>query len=205
MSPTGVWTNTITVPGIYDAASIAMQFRLYCDQYYYTASCNVYCKPRDDNGGHYTCNSDGTKNCRSGWTNPNNNCLTGEETVVCKYYVVFCFFFYQHATNLMHVYYSCGSTSSNCNLFCYYSHLCYWVCQWELCSARTMCVSASNIFLTLPISHDVVTYIGAPVDGRDSSAISVFPNQDAVSNTVFCRTITSTAQLSFLGYYGLGI
>ena len=106
-------------------------------------------------------------------------------------------FFYQHATNLMHVYYSCGSTSSNCNLFCYYSHLCYWVCQWELCSARTMCVSASNIFLTLPISHDVVTYIGAPVDGRDSSAISVFPNQDAVSNTVFCRTITSTAQLSF--------
>ena len=95
LSPTGIWTNTITVPGIYDAASIAMQFRLVCNQYYYTASCNVYCKPRDDNGGHYTCNSDGTKNCRSGWTNPNNNCLTGEETVVCKCYV----FFYQHATN----------------------------------------------------------------------------------------------------------
>ena len=43
------------------------KYRFYCDSYYYSNLCSIYCKARDDSSGHYTCGSSGTKNCSSGW------------------------------------------------------------------------------------------------------------------------------------------
>ena len=45
------------------------------DNYYYNGyNCSVYCKPRDDEGGHYTCSEEGMKLCRGGYTDPLTNC-----------------------------------------------------------------------------------------------------------------------------------
>ncbi|XP_059167907.1 uncharacterized protein LOC131949955 isoform X3 [Physella acuta] len=50
------------------------KIRLYCDPYYYTSSCDVYCKPQDTSTGHYTCQSGtGNKICMPGWKGTNCN------------------------------------------------------------------------------------------------------------------------------------
>ncbi|XP_070193339.1 delta-like protein C [Littorina saxatilis] len=59
------------------------QYQAYCDAYYHTSECDVYCKARDDSQGHYTCNATtGEKICMRGWTGNNCNvdideCLAG--------------------------------------------------------------------------------------------------------------------------------
>ena len=48
-----------------------------CAPNYYPAnSCTTFCVPRDDNSGHYTCNSDGTIMCNTGYTDTSTNCVT---------------------------------------------------------------------------------------------------------------------------------
>lgn len=42
-------------------------FRFTCDSHYYGANCAELCRPRDDNFGHYSCSSNGTKVCLDGW------------------------------------------------------------------------------------------------------------------------------------------
>ena len=80
ISPTGAWTEVYRKLGYYQAAHVAMQFKVWCGQHYYTQSCSVYCKAQDDNvEGHYNCNSEGGKVCLTGWSDPDNiNCLTRE-------------------------------------------------------------------------------------------------------------------------------
>ena len=78
MSPDGIWTPTIAVQGIYNAANIALKFRLSCNQDFYGPKCEVFCRSRDDSEGHYNCDVNGGKVCLSGWSDPANNCLTRE-------------------------------------------------------------------------------------------------------------------------------
>ncbi|BFZ08273.1 hypothetical protein BsWGS_11312 [Bradybaena similaris] len=50
--------------------SYTMRFkvRMYCDTYYYTTTCDKYCKPQDASDGHYTCHPDtGDRICLPGW------------------------------------------------------------------------------------------------------------------------------------------
>ena len=87
--PTGAWTGVFQVHGYYQAACVAMQFKVSCGQYYYTQSCTVYCKAQDDNvEGHYNCNSEGGKVCLTGWSDPDNNCLTREITLCITFFVL---------------------------------------------------------------------------------------------------------------------
>ena len=47
--------------------------------YYPQGVCDVPCTPRDDPGGHYTCNPiTGERQCLDGYTNPETNCVTVE-------------------------------------------------------------------------------------------------------------------------------
>ena len=58
---------------------IDMRFRVMCEQDYYGADCTTFCLAQDDDvNGHYTCNSDGSIQCRDGFKNPSNNCTEGE-------------------------------------------------------------------------------------------------------------------------------
>lgn len=47
--------------------SLALDLELSCDENYYGPSCRVKCVPRDDSSGHYTCDNQGRKVCRSHW------------------------------------------------------------------------------------------------------------------------------------------
>ncbi|KAH9509092.1 hypothetical protein Btru_049004 [Bulinus truncatus] len=42
-------------------------YRFYCDKNYYGAKCDVLCRPRDDQFGHFSCGTNGTKVCLDGW------------------------------------------------------------------------------------------------------------------------------------------
>jgi hypothetical protein len=59
-----------------------LRWRILCATDYYGDDCSVYCKPRDDTDGHYTCNSNGTKECRVGYLDPLSNCTTKGEYVL---------------------------------------------------------------------------------------------------------------------------
>ncbi|KAG8514465.1 Protein jagged-2 [Galemys pyrenaicus] len=48
-------------------AHLELQVRVRCDDNYYSAACNKFCRPRDDFFGHYTCDQYGNKACLSGW------------------------------------------------------------------------------------------------------------------------------------------
>lgn len=79
LSPSSTWSSTITGDSYYSRATFSAQFRVQCNANYYTSSCSVYCKPRDDDQGHYDCNSSGQRVCKTGWTDPGSYCLTRKQ------------------------------------------------------------------------------------------------------------------------------
>ncbi|XP_057673224.1 delta-like protein D [Corythoichthys intestinalis] len=42
-------------------------YRFLCDEHYYGEGCSVFCRPRDDAFGHFTCGERGEIICNSGW------------------------------------------------------------------------------------------------------------------------------------------
>ncbi|XP_061187676.1 delta-like protein A [Saccostrea echinata] len=46
---------------------LVVDLAVFCDDYYFGKSCDVYCRPRNDYTGHYICNSEGQKICIKGW------------------------------------------------------------------------------------------------------------------------------------------
>jgi Golgi apparatus protein 1 len=44
-----------------------IQYRLVCGRHYYGNGCDVLCRPRDDQFGHFTCSTNGTRICNHGW------------------------------------------------------------------------------------------------------------------------------------------
>uniref|UniRef100_A0A8C3G387 Delta-like protein n=1 Tax=Cyclopterus lumpus TaxID=8103 RepID=A0A8C3G387_CYCLU len=42
-------------------------YRFLCDEHYYGDGCSVFCRPRDDAFGHFTCGERGEIICNSGW------------------------------------------------------------------------------------------------------------------------------------------
>ena len=60
-----------------------MRFRVMCQQDYYGPDCTRLCRAQNDSvNGYYTCNSDGSIQCREGFRNPSNNCTEGELCMV---------------------------------------------------------------------------------------------------------------------------
>lgn len=51
-----------------DQSELRYSYHVVCDEYYHGESCSDYCRPRDDNFGHYTCDASGNRLCSSGWT-----------------------------------------------------------------------------------------------------------------------------------------
>ena len=72
-------TNTI------NRVVLNMRFRVMCQQDYYGADCTRFCQPKNDSvNGYYTCNSDGSFQCREGFRNPSNNCTEGKVCLVYR-------------------------------------------------------------------------------------------------------------------------
>lgn len=60
-------------------AHLELKIRVRCDENYYSATCNKFCRPRNDFFGHYTCDQYGNKACMDGWMG--KECKEGERAV----------------------------------------------------------------------------------------------------------------------------
>ena len=74
LHPDPEWHNITfsgaTTRGVY-------RIRIRCSQHYYNTTCTKFCKPRNDDFGHYTCDANGDKVCNPGWMGK-PNCEKGE-------------------------------------------------------------------------------------------------------------------------------
>lgn len=72
-------SKTFTAPAVFNGASsimsIELSFRLLCSDNFYGDLCDTFCTPRDNPGGHYTCNFDtGEKECIVGYVDVSTGC-----------------------------------------------------------------------------------------------------------------------------------
>ena len=72
-------TETYNGNNVMNRVVLDMRFRVMCQQDYYGADCTRLCMPQNDSvNGYYTCNSDGSIQCREGFRNTSNNCREGK-------------------------------------------------------------------------------------------------------------------------------
>ena len=57
-----------------DIGLLRLSFRVTCTENFYGSDCATLCVERDDELGHYTCDSKGNIVCREGFQNPSTNC-----------------------------------------------------------------------------------------------------------------------------------
>uniref|UniRef100_A0AAR2JVY4 Delta-like protein n=1 Tax=Pygocentrus nattereri TaxID=42514 RepID=A0AAR2JVY4_PYGNA len=58
------WSQDLQVAG---RTELKYSYRFVCDEHYYGEGCSVFCRPRDDAFGHFTCGERGEIICNSGW------------------------------------------------------------------------------------------------------------------------------------------
>lgn len=58
------WSQDLHSSGRTD---LKYSYRFVCDEHYYGEGCSVFCRPRDDAFGHFTCGDRGEKVCNPGW------------------------------------------------------------------------------------------------------------------------------------------
>ena len=63
--PSTSWRGETTIT---PTTELKYKYRIRCRQYFYGQGCDVMCKARNDQFGHYTCNKNGTEICNAGWT-----------------------------------------------------------------------------------------------------------------------------------------
>ena len=63
-------TEVMEYTGNNNRVTVGMSFRVRCQNNYYGADCDTFCEAQDDDeNGHYTCNSDGSIQCKEGFEN----------------------------------------------------------------------------------------------------------------------------------------
>lgn len=58
------WSQDLQIGG---RTELKYSYRFLCDEHYYGEGCSVFCRPRDDAFGHFTCGERGEIVCNSGW------------------------------------------------------------------------------------------------------------------------------------------
>ena len=57
--------------------TFTVTLNLTCPAHYYGPNCSIYCRPANSSDmGHYTCLSDGSRQCLPGYLNETTDCLT---------------------------------------------------------------------------------------------------------------------------------
>lgn len=79
---TGINSPAQTYIGVHGVASMGVSYLLTCVQpNYYGQNCDVFCLPKDNENGHYSCNTaTGAKECLAGYYNPDSNCTCTTST-----------------------------------------------------------------------------------------------------------------------------
>ena len=60
--------------GHHEITDMVLSFELNCSENYYGSRCDVVCRERNDEMGHYTCSTSGSIVCNRGYQNPAVNC-----------------------------------------------------------------------------------------------------------------------------------
>lgn len=58
------WSQDLHTGG---KTELKYSYRFVCDEHYYGDGCSVFCRPRDDAFGHFTCGERGEIVCDAGW------------------------------------------------------------------------------------------------------------------------------------------
>ena len=70
---------TSHIPGIHIGREghgrLNISYRVQCTDDFYGPNCATFCVERDDEMGHYTCDSEGNIVCREGYQDPSTNCI----------------------------------------------------------------------------------------------------------------------------------
>ena len=75
VSNINVFTEVMEYTGHNNKVTVGMSFRVRCQNNYYGADCDTFCVAQDDDeNGHYTCNSDGSIQCKEGFEDASNEC-----------------------------------------------------------------------------------------------------------------------------------
>lgn len=78
------FTSPSTLTGENDRMVIELSFRLTCSPNFYGDNCEIFCEPRNDSGGQFTCNPvSGEIECRPGYGDISNNCITCIDASIC--------------------------------------------------------------------------------------------------------------------------
>ena len=77
--------NTWTRPEPYRhrKSELHYEYRVVCGKDLYGPGCATFCRPRNDQFGHYSCNRNGENQCLRGWTRKDNDdsyCTKGTGT-----------------------------------------------------------------------------------------------------------------------------
>ena len=60
--------------GVFNFGYFVLSFRVTCTENFYGSDCTTFCMERDDDLGHYTCDSEGNIVCRERFQDPSTNC-----------------------------------------------------------------------------------------------------------------------------------
>lgn len=58
------WSQDLHTSG---RTELKYSYRFVCDEHYHGEGCSVFCRPRDDAFGHFTCGERGEIVCDAGW------------------------------------------------------------------------------------------------------------------------------------------
>ena len=76
-APGNSFSPILSQRGIYGKVTMQFSFKVSCETNYYGSDCARHCVPQDsDTLGHYTCDGNGNRVCRTGYTGA--DCVTGE-------------------------------------------------------------------------------------------------------------------------------
>ena len=64
LHPSLTWRGKTTIT---PTTEIQYKYRLTCLPNFHGSGCDVMCRSRDDQFGHYTCSENGTRICKLGW------------------------------------------------------------------------------------------------------------------------------------------
>lgn len=64
LTPPSQWVKKIAKTS---QLEISYEYRVLCDEFYYSDTCAQICRHRNDNFGHYVCDEMGSKVCLPGW------------------------------------------------------------------------------------------------------------------------------------------
>lgn len=74
LSPSPGPTDPTTYPSRGEVCSFIISFRVECSEGLFGEDCSVFCEPRNDSMGHFSCGSGGERVCLDGYRDPETNC-----------------------------------------------------------------------------------------------------------------------------------